>query len=89
MGEFKRVNAIDQVANEGKPVQATKTKVLEAIWSYTTLLRYDAKQVIEVPMHTGRMTQMACPTMQYFKIQQDAAGLKKGGESLLISGAGF
>lgn len=89
LGEFKRVNAIDQVANEGKPVQATKTKVLEAIWSYSTLLRYDAKQVIEVPMHAGRMTQMACPAAQYFKIQQDAANLNKGGENVQINGAGF
>lgn len=27
IGEFKRVNAIDQVANEGKPAQATGTIV--------------------------------------------------------------
>jgi len=32
---------------------------------------------------------VACPAAQYFKIQQDATNLKKGGESLLISGAGF
>lgn len=89
VGEFKRVNAIDQVANEGKPAQATKTKVLEAVWSSTNLLRYEAKQVIEVPMHEGRMTQMACPAVQYFKIQQGTASLKKGGESIWISGSGF
>ncbi|MGJ1409617.1 hypothetical protein ACR78Z_08085 [Sphingobacterium thalpophilum] len=89
LGEFKRVNAIDQVANEGKPVQLTNTKVLESTWSYTSLFRYEAGQLSEVPMHSGRMTQMECPESKYFKIQQDPTTLKKGGETVSISGGGF
>jgi len=30
--QFKRVNAIDQMANEGKPATLTTSNVKEAVW---------------------------------------------------------
>lgn len=56
--QFKRVNAIDQVHNEGKPVQATTAKVTGAEWFSTTLYRgVNAKKL---PMNKSRFTDMRC-----------------------------
>lgn len=89
IGEFKRVNAIDQVANEGKPAQATETKVLNSLWKFTNLLRLVGNEVIEVPFHSGRYTEMACPSPEYFSIRGLEAEKAKGGESISISGTKF
>ena len=37
--QFKRVNAIDQRFNEGKPTQATKAEIRGTEWIQTVLLR--------------------------------------------------
>jgi len=89
VGEFKRVNAIDQVANEGKPVQATNTKVENAVWSETYLFRNYKNEVIKVPAHSGRLTDMRCPSTTNFSIIASAEDLKKGAEKINISGAGY
>lgn len=85
--EFKRVNAIDQVSNEGKPVQATKTKILESKWLYTKLLRRDAKNnLLQVNMHSGRYTDMRCPDVKYFVIEATDEQKKIGSETVTIDG---
>lgn len=89
LAEFKRVNAIDQVANEGKPVQPTQTKVLNAIWKQTNLYRMVSGQVEEVPFHKGRYTEMLCPAVNHFKITASKKQLKLGAEIINISGNGF
>ncbi len=89
IGEFKRVNAIDQVANEGKPVQATKTKVENSTWSETYLFRSYEGKVIKVPAHSGRLTDMRCPSASNFSITASVDELKTGIEKIDISGAGY
>lgn len=89
MGEFKRVNAIDQVANEGKPAQSTKTKVENGKWSDSYLFRTYNGKVIKAPLHEGRFTDMRCPDPLYFNIQTTSDEMKKGGETISINGAGY
>ncbi|MDR1624364.1 MAG: hypothetical protein LBS04_05260 [Tannerellaceae bacterium] len=89
IGEFKRVNAIDQVANEGKPAQNTTTKVENSKWEETYLFRlYDGK-VIKAPMHDGRFTDMRCPDIKYFNLTATDDEKKKGSEIININGSGY
>lgn len=89
VGEFKRVNAIDQVGNEGKPVQATKTKVLNAEWKATNLYRLVDGKLTAVPFKKTRYTEMMCPAVKYFDVNASKAQITVGAESLTISGAGY
>ncbi len=54
--QFKRVNAIDQFGNEGKPVKTTDAKVINAQWLSTNL--FCGKK--ELPMNNYRFTDMRC-----------------------------
>lgn len=89
VGEFKRVNAIDQVGNEGKPVQATKTKVLNAEWKATNLYRLVDGKLTAVPFKKTRYTEMMCPAVKYFDVKASKVQVAAGAESLTISGAGY
>lgn len=89
LGEFKRVNAIDQVGNEGKNVQPTKTKVLGAIWKETNLYREYMNKVVLVPFKRARYTDMRCPDPRFFKIISTPDEENKGAEAINISGSGF
>ncbi|MDD3036048.1 MAG: hypothetical protein PHO93_03955, partial [Candidatus Saccharimonadaceae bacterium] len=60
--EFKRVNAIDQVANEGKPTLNTDAKVEGAIWHEVYLYRKIDDVIYRVPMTGDRSAKMACPS---------------------------
>ena len=84
--EYKRVNAIDQVGNEGKPVQATKAKTEGTEWLETKLLRLNGTEVIPVPMHSGRYTDMRCPSTQNIRVIASDEDLKKGAEKVNIYG---
>lgn len=75
--QFKRVNAIDQSGNEGKPVQPTKAKVWGAVWEEVYLLRGDKKY----PMVPSRFTDMRCPDGEYFVV---VTLNSPGGESISI-----
>lgn len=88
-GEFKRVNAIDQVGNEGKPVQNTKTLVENAVWKETNLYRMYQDKVVSVPVHSKRLTDMRCPDPRYFKIVTTGEDQKKGAETISINGSGY
>jgi hypothetical protein len=66
MANYKRVNAIDQVSNEGKPVQTTTAKVTGAKWLEVYLFRSVNSQVVKAPMHPKRFTDMQCPAKSYF-----------------------
>lgn len=63
---YKRVNAIDQVSNEGKPVQPTQTSVSGAKWSSVYLYRMFDAELVKAPMHKERFTDMQCPDIKYF-----------------------
>ncbi len=84
--EFKRVNAIDQVANEGKPVQATQTKVENSTWHYTNLLRDYKSEIVESPMHDKRFTDMRCPETKHFTVETNETAKEIGGEVISIYG---
>jgi hypothetical protein len=83
---FKRVNAIDQVSNEGKPVQPTKTKVTGSKWLCTYLYRMHNGSIVKAPMHQTRFTDMRCPDPKYFIISTTVDQDKVGGESIVIDG---
>jgi len=89
VGEFKRVNAIDQVANEGKPVQPTKTRVLNAEWKNTNLFRLINNEIVLVPFKKTRYTEMMCPSPRYFDVRANSAQVSAGAERLAISGVAF
>jgi hypothetical protein len=58
--QFKRVNAIDQVGNEGKPAQPTKAEIIGSEWLQTILLRGEGQTAQQLPMSSGRFTDMRC-----------------------------
>lgn len=89
ISDFKRVNAIDQVRNEGKSAQPTKTKVEGAKWDYTTLIRMQDGKRLEVPMHNGRRTDMRCPEVNFFSIEQSQRDVQRGAEVININGLGY
>lgn len=86
IGEFKRVNAIDQVRNEGKPAQPTKTRAENSEWKETNLFRMQEGKVILVPLHKDRFTDMRCPDQKYFNIKSSRRQQKKGAEVISING---
>lgn len=86
IGVFKRVNAIDQVANEGKPAQNTKTRVEGSVWKETWLYRIYKSEIVKAPVHNGRFTDMRCPASAYFNITASDAELKVGAEHITIDG---
>ena len=59
--EFKRVNAIDQVGNEGHPTINTNAKAEGAIWHEVYLYREITGAIYRVPMTAERRAEMACP----------------------------
>lgn len=78
--EFKRVNAIDQVANEGKPAQATTTRVSGARWKSVALIRNGA----HVPMTPSRFTDMRCPVPESVQVVPLAGD--PTGEVIILNG---
>jgi hypothetical protein len=79
--EFKRVNAIDQVGNEGKGVTPTAARVEGAVWDEVWLELAGER----LPMTEGRMEDMRCPAAGHFAISP-AGKPGKGGEAITISG---
>ena len=79
--EFKRVNAIDQFFQEGKPVDATKAKAIGGKWLECWLIRDGGNRRV---FDSSRFTDMRCPDARFFKIE---AG-QQGGEAIDIYGSG-
>lgn len=78
--QFKRVNAIDQVNNEGKTVKPTNTEVRDAIWREVWLLRPAER----LPMTPDRFTDMRCPSPTKIEVLPDGTpGM--GGERITLS----
>lgn len=66
--EYKRVNAIDQYGNEGKPSQMTKAFTLPSIWHEVYLFRLLDGEIVKVPFNESRYTSMCCPVNEAFEI---------------------
>lgn len=91
--EFKRVNAIDQVNNEGKPTLNTNSKVTDAIWHEVYLYRMINNSLYKVPMTTSRSASMKCPSgrnsngdfSQAIQVTYDNVDATLGGEKVTIN----
>lgn len=77
--EFKRVNAIDQSGNEGKPAQPTRTTVSPARWHAVHLLRGSDRR----PMTSSRFTDMRCPDPALVGVEP-APDPTTGGETITL-----
>jgi len=86
LGEFKRVNAIDQVGNEGRAAQPTRTRVENSVWKETNLFRLDNGRVVKVPVHQHRFTDMRCPDIKYFNVKANRKEQGIGAETISIYG---
>jgi hypothetical protein len=82
--QFKRVNAIDQFGNEGKPVQPTKALVTGAEWLQTILLRGEGANAKQIPMDKTRFTDMRCADASHIVVTSTDA--TKGAEKIDIYG---
>lgn len=82
--QFKRVNAIDQVANEGKPTLQTKAEITGAEWLQTILLRGEGAAAQQLPMNSARYTDMRCSNGTISITSIDAA---KGAEKIDLFGS--
>ena len=79
--QFKRVNAIDQVHNEGQPTAPTNARVEGARWLGVELLRGDDDRR---PFTADRFTDMRCPSKDLVTITRSDAD--KGGEKIDLTG---
>ena len=82
--QFKRVNAIDQFGNEGKPVQPTKAEVTGAEWLQTILLRGAGADAKQIPMDKTRLTDMRCSSEKHIVVT--ATDAAKGAEKIDVYG---
>jgi len=82
--QFKRVNAIDQVANEGKPVQLTRAEIIGAEWLNTVLLRGAGADAKQIPLDKTRYTDMRCANESHIVVTTTDAA--KGAEKIDIYG---
>src|SRR5882724_6585621 len=83
--QFKRVNAIDQVGNEGRPIQPTKAQVVGSLWQETVLLRGAGEKAERLPMNPDRLTDMRCPAAS-ISITAGKDAIAHGGEAIDIHG---
>lgn len=82
--EFKRVNAIDQAANEGKTAIPTDTEIKSAVWHETYLYRSIDGTLYRVPMDESRRGTTSAPEAKYFTVTYDGVDSSLGGEVVAI-----
>lgn len=70
LSEYKRVNAIDQYHNEGKPTQATNAKVDACIWEDVYLFLQENKKIVKVAMDDSNSFIMQCPKEEAFLVDK-------------------
>lgn len=66
--EYKRVNAIDQYHNEGKPTQMTSAKVDECVWKDVYLYRLIDSTLYKVPFNEKRIKRIFSPNQSAFHV---------------------
>lgn len=79
---FKRVNAIDQVSNEGKPTIMTDTVISNAVWESVYLIKHVNGVKSYFPLNDNRGTVMNCPDVLGFR--SNGLSLETGGETITI-----
>lgn len=91
--EFKRVNAIDQTYNEGKPTINTNSLVKNVIWHEVYLYRKIDGSLYKVPFTKSRSASMTCPLgvnengdfSNAFEISYDGVDKSLGGEIVTLN----
>lgn len=82
LARYKRVNAIDQSGNEGKPIILTNSNVKEAIWESVYLYRKIENEMYRVPFNDRRSSSLSAPydnNFTYSKINN-----LTGGQTIII-----
>ena len=69
--ENKRVNAIDQYHNEGKPTHLTKAQVDACIWQDVYLFYEHQNQMFKTPFEGKNQTTMMCPSWNAFELTKN------------------
>lgn len=82
--EYKRVNAIDQVANEGGTAIVTQSEVTGAIWHETYLYRIIDGTLYRVPMSKERCGVRNAPDDSHFTVTYEGVDRDSGGEIVSI-----
>jgi len=82
--EYKRVNAIDQVANEGGTAIATQSEVTGAVWHETYLYRIIGGTLYRVPMSEDRCGVRNAPDDSRFTVTYEGVDRDNGGEIVSI-----
>ena len=83
---FRRVNAIDQVNNEGKPTAKTNAKSLNTVWQEVYLYRNIGGKIYKIPMTPERCSVIDSPTGWKDAFVYSSGGFKKesGGENITL-----
>lgn len=84
VGEFKRVNAIDQSQNEGKPAKNTNSIVQNLVWHEVYLYRKINDEVYKIPFTKERFSSMLCPNPLGFSVSYEGVDKDLGGEKVTI-----
>lgn len=74
LSEYKRVNAIDQYHNEGRPTQMTEACVFDCIWEDVFLFRKIEESLVKVPFDEKRYIRMMCPCKEAFVVEAISNG---------------
>lgn len=82
--EFKRVNAIDQVSNEGGTAIFGDTLISNIIWHETYLYREIDGTLYRVPMSEERRGVTNAPMNEYFDVDFEGVESDLGGERVTI-----
>lgn len=85
--EFKRVSALDQVGNEGKPTQPTNAQNANCIWREVYLYRRIDGQIYKVPMTAERVASCNAPSTftNAHIVTYDGVDQSLGGEIVTLS----
>ncbi|MEG2003854.1 MAG: DUF5011 domain-containing protein, partial [Clostridia bacterium] len=82
--EYKRVNAIDQVANEGGTAHSSQSEIKNAIWHDTYLYRTIDGKMYRVPMIDSRRGVLDAPDQTRFTVSHEGVDRNLGGEVITI-----
>ncbi|WP_162163986.1 hypothetical protein [Acholeplasma hippikon] len=84
---YKRVNAIDQVSNEGKEAIVSNTVIENAIWENCYLLYEENGIIYQTPMNEEIAVEMSCPNVKGFIVSE--LNIETGGQKITIRPKGI
>ncbi len=66
-----------------------KQRFLNSRWDESYYFRKNKDEIVKVPIHEGRFTDMRCPDTHFFEIISTDEDRKKGAETISINGNGY